>query len=186
VLGLPIPLLPLQLLWVNLVTDGLPAVALGLEPAERDTMRRPPRRASESIFGAGLWQHAMWVGSLMAAIGLAVHATADAAGWEWRTMVFTTIAFLQLGHALAVRSETESLWSLGLLSNWRLLAAVGLTVALQLVIVYTPLLSGWFGTAPLGPGELAVVVVCSTVAFAAVEIEKLLRRRFRARKDGES
>ena len=179
VLGLPIPLLPVQLLWVNLVTDGLPAVALGLEPAEPDVMRRPPRRPSESIFAGGLWQHALWVGMLMAAVAIVVQAGARAAGWEWRTMVFTTIAFLQLGHALAIRSERQSLASLGLLTNWRLLAAVVATLVMQLVLVYLPPLHDWFGTASLGPAELAVTLVASSTVFLAVELEKLLRRRAR-------
>jgi Ca2+-transporting ATPase len=177
VLGLPIPLLPVQLLWVNLVTDGLPAVALGLEPAEEDVMRRPPRRPSESIFAGGLWQHALWVGLLMGAVGLTVQAAARAAGWEWRTMVFTTIALLQLGHALAIRSERQSLVSLGLFTNWRLVAAVAATVVLQLLLIYLPPLQDWFGTAALGATELAVTVAASTVVFLAVELEKLLGRR---------
>ena len=176
-LGMPIPLLPVQLLWVNLVTDGLPAVALGLEPAEPDVMSRPPRRPTESIFSGGLWQHALWVGLLMGAVALAVQATARAAGWEWRTMVFTTIAFLQLGHALAIRSDRQSLMSLGLFTNWRLLAAVALTVSMQLVLVYFPPAHDWFGTAALGATELAVTVAASSTAFVAVELEKLIRRR---------
>ena len=176
-LGLPIPLVPVQLLWVNLVTDGLPAVALGLEPAEPDVMGRPPRPPRESVFARGLWQHALWVGLLMAGVGLAVQAGARAAGWEWRTMVFTTIAFLQLGHALAIRSEHASLRALGLRTNPQLLAAVALTVAFQLALVYAPPLHGWFDTASLGLAELAVTLAASTVVFIAVELEKALRSR---------
>ena len=113
-LGLPLPLLPLQILWINLVTDGLPALALGLEPAERDAMRRPPRPASESILAGGLWQHAVGSGCFMAAVTLPLQAVTRAAGWPWQTMVFTTLALLQLGHALAMRSEHESAFQLGL------------------------------------------------------------------------
>ena len=116
--GLPVPLLPIQILWINLVTDGLPAIALGLEPAEPDTMRRPPRPPTESIFARGLWQHALWVGLLMAAVCLALLVGARAMGWPWQTMVFTTLALLQLGHALAVRSERE------LLHPWRLVQPI--------------------------------------------------------------
>jgi Ca2+-transporting ATPase len=176
-LGLPVPLLPVQILWINLVTDGLPAIALGLERAESDTMRRPPRRPSESIFAGGLWQHALWVGLLMAAVVLPIQAAARAAGWHWSTMVFCTLAFLQLGHALAVRSERRSFFSLGARSNpWLLMAVVG-TLAVQLSFVYVPALHGVFGTAALGPMELAVVAVASCTVFGAVEIEKWLRRR---------
>ena len=176
-LGLPIPLLPVQILWVNLVTDGLPAIALGLEPAERTTMRRPPRRPSESIFAGGLWQHAVWVGLLMAVVCLAVLVWARSMGWPWQTMVFTTLALLQLGHALAVRSERESFFALGPRTNLLLLGAVAGTLAVQLLIVYLPVLQGLFDTQALEPVQLGAVLAASTVAFVAVEIEKWVRRR---------
>ncbi len=96
-LGLPFPLLAVQILWVNLVTDGLPALALGVEPTERGTMRRPPRSPSESLFARGLWQHTIWVGLLMASVALAVQAYALGQGWPWQTMIFATLALLQLG-----------------------------------------------------------------------------------------
>ena len=176
-LGLPIPLLPVQILWVNLATDGLPAIALGIEPAEADTMRRPPRPPRESILGRGLWKHALWVGLLMAAVVLPVQAVARAVGWHWPTMVFSTLAFLQLGHALAVRSERQSFFALGARSNPWLLATVAMTAAFQLAIIYVPALQSLFGTAALGAVELAVVVVASSTVFIAVEIEKWLRRR---------
>jgi Ca2+-transporting ATPase len=177
VLALPVPLLPVQILWINLVTDGLPAIALGLEPAERDTMRRRPRSPTESIFARGLWQHALWVGLTMATVCLGVLVWARAMGWPWQTMVFTTLALLQLGHALAVRSERESFFTLGVRSNPLLLAAVAGTLAVQLLIVYVPVLQVVFDTETLSPVQLAVVLAASTVAFIAVEIEKWVRRR---------
>jgi Ca2+-transporting ATPase len=176
-LGLPVPLLPIQILWVNLVTDGLPAIALGVEPTDPDTMRHPPRPVTESILSGGLWQHALWVGLLMAAVVIPLQAGAKAAGWAWPTMVFTTLAFLQLGHALAIRSERRSFFSLGARSNPWLLAAVAGTVAVQLAIVYLPPLQSIFETAALGPAELAIVAVASTTVFLAVEAEKWFRRR---------
>jgi len=176
-IALPVPLLPVQILWINLVTDGLPAIALGLEPAERATMRRPPRRPDESILGGGLWQHALWVGLTMAAVCLGLLAATHAAGWPWQTMVFTALALMQLGHALAVRSERDSFFTLGARSNPLLLAAVVGIVAIQLAIVYLPLLHPVFGTEPLAPVQLVVVMIVSTTAFVAVEIEKWLRRR---------
>ena len=177
VLALPVPLLPVQILWVNLVTDGLPAIALGLEPVERDAMRRPPRSPTESIFARGLWQHALWVGLTMAAVCLALLVGARAASWPWQSMVFTTLALLQLGHALAVRSERESFFSLGAWSNPLLLVAVVGAVAVQLAILYLPALQRLFDTQALGPVQLAVVLVASTAAFFAVEIEKWIIRR---------
>jgi Ca2+-transporting ATPase len=175
--GLPLPLLPIQILWINLVTDGPPAIALGLEPAEPDTLRRPPRPPQESILAGGLWQHAVWVGLLMAAVVLPLQAVAREIDWPWQTMVFTTLALLQLGHALAVRSERRSLFSLGHRSNPWMTRAVVASVAAQLATVYVPFLHDPFGTESLTAAQLAVVLALSTTAFVAVEIEKALRRR---------
>jgi Ca2+-transporting ATPase len=177
-LGLPIPLLPVHILWINLVTDGLPGLALGVEPAEKDTMRRPPRPTTESIFSRGLWQDTIWVGLLMGAVTLGVQGAALGLDWAWQTMAFTVLVFLQLGNALAVRSEHESFFTLGWRTNKPLAGAVVLTVVVQLAIVYVPVLQGVFDTDALGPAELATVLVASTVVFAAVEAQKwVLRRR---------
>jgi Ca2+-transporting ATPase len=177
-LGLPLPLLAIQILWINLVTDGLPALALGVEPAHENAMARPPRRSDESILGAGLWSQAIRIGLLMAAVTLGLQAGAIAAGWAWQTMVFTTLALLQLGNALAVRSTTLGLWQLGLGSNAALLVAVGLGAVLQFALIYVEPLRGLFETDPLGPAELIVVLVASTAGFLGVEVEKWwLRRR---------
>jgi Ca2+-transporting ATPase len=123
--GLPIPLLPIQILWVNLVTDGLPGLALAAEPAERGVMRRPPRSPQEGLFAEGLWQHILFVGLLIGGLCLGVNAwAAQAAPAQAQTMVFTTLTFAQMAHVLAIRSEVDSLWRLGLWSNRPLLAAV--------------------------------------------------------------
>jgi Ca2+-transporting ATPase len=180
--GLPIPLLAVQILWINLVTDGLPALALGVEPVERDAMRRPPRSTRESILGRGLWQHALWVGLLMAGVVLAIQAVAIGAGWHWQTMVFTTLSLLQLGHALAVRSERTSTFALGLRSNLPLALAVGGTLLVQLALVYVPALQPIFATEALGPEELVIVLVASLAAFVAVEVEKAAFRSREARR----
>jgi Ca2+-transporting ATPase len=175
-LGLPFPLVAVQILWINLVTDGPPALALGVEPVERGAMQRPPRPATESILGRGLWQHAIWVGLSMAAVTLAIQAYAIGQGWPWQTMVFTTLALLQLGNALAIRSERESLFRLGLRTNLPLTVAVGVTVLVQLLLVYVPPLQPIFETGPLTPIQLAVVLVASTLGFVVVEIDKAVRR----------
>ena len=176
-LGLPIPLLAVQILWINLVTDGLPALALGVEPVEPDAMRRRPRPSGESILGAGLWRQALWVGLLMAAVVLGIQAVALEAGWHWQTMVFTTLALLQLGNALAVRSERVSVFSLGFGTNLPLAFAVGGTLLVQLALIYVPALQPIFVTEALGAQELVVVLVASTAAFVAVELEKVFLRR---------
>jgi P-type Ca2+ transporter type 2C len=176
--GLPIPLLPIHILWINLVTDGLPALALSVEPAEGDVMKRPPRHPQESIFAYGLGIHAIWVGLLMAGSVLFVQAwaikTEDA---HWQTMVFTVLCLTQLGHCLAIRSERESLFRIGLLSNKYLFGAVTITFILQMATIYVPDLNSVFKTQPLTLNELIFVLALSSVVFCAVEIEKLIKRR---------
>ncbi|MGE3679683.1 MAG: cation-translocating P-type ATPase [Burkholderiales bacterium] len=177
-LGLPIPLLPIHILWINLVTDGLPGLALAGEHAERDVMRRPPRPPRESIFAHGLWQHILWVGLLMGGVTLLTQAWAIRSGsTNWQSMVFTVLTLSQLGHVLAVRSERESLFSMGLLSNRMLAAALALTFVLQMAVLYVPWLNPIFNTAPLTLGELAACLALSSVVFIGVELEKALARR---------
>ncbi|NUQ36251.1 MAG: cation-translocating P-type ATPase [Caldilineales bacterium] len=176
-LGMPLPLLPLQILWINLVTDGLPGLALGIEPAERDTMRRPPYHPQESIFGRGLGWQVIWVGLLMGLVSLGMGYYTWRAGWgNWQTMIFTTLTLSQMGNALAVRSR-ESLFTIGLLSNKALLGAVLLTFILQLGVIYLPFLQELFKTAALSPGELLLSLGLSTVVFWGVELQKWLARR---------
>jgi Ca2+-transporting ATPase len=179
-MGLPVPLLPIQILWINLVTDGLPGLALAAEPAERDVMRRPPRAPQESLFAQGLGAHAFLVGLLMAALALGVQAwyLGQDAG-QWQTMVFTTLCFMQLGHVLAIRSEWTSLFTQGLTSNRQLLAAVLFTVLLQLAVIYLPAGNRWFGTVPLPAADLAVCMIAALLILAVVEAEKAIRRRRR-------
>jgi Ca2+-transporting ATPase len=180
-LGLPIPLLPVQILWINLVTDGLPGLMLAVEPEEPDVMQRPPRPPTEGVLAHGLGVHALWVGVLMAGLTLGTQAWFFHAGSaHWQTMTFTVLCLTQLAHVLAIRSERHSLFTQGLLSNAPLLGAVVLTLALQLATIYVPALRAVFRTEPLGPAELALAVGAAGVVFAAVEIEKwMLRQRDR-------
>ncbi|MEW6417653.1 MAG: cation-translocating P-type ATPase [Nitrospirota bacterium] len=177
-LGLPIPLLPIHILWINLMTDGLPALALSVEPAEGDVMSRSPRHPKESIFAHGLGLHAIWVGFLMAVIVLFVQAWSIKTGhFHWQTMVFTVLCLSQLGHVLAIRSEKQSLFKIGLFSNKYLLGAVLFTVALQLATIYVPFLNPIFKTESLTLGELTITLAFSTVVFFAVETEKWWKRK---------
>jgi Ca2+-transporting ATPase len=177
-LGLPLPLLPLQILWINLVTDGLPALALGVEPAERDTMRRPPYRPDEHVFARGLGRHIIWVGALMALVSLGVGYWYWRAAPEiWQTMVFTTLTLCQMAHVLAIRSGRESLFRVGVLSNKPLLGAVALTFVLQLAAVYAPFFRRFLETEALPLGDFALALLLSTVVFWGVEAEKWLMRR---------
>lgn len=176
-IGLPIPLLPIHILWINLVTDGLPALALSMEPEEGDVMKRPPRNPTENLFAGGLGMHAVWVGLLMAAVTLSLQAwTIHVGDRHWQTMVFTVLCLTQLGHVMAIRSERESLFSQGLLTNKPLLAAVLGTVTLQIAAIYVPVLNPIFKTEPLTLNELALVFALSSIVFIAVEVEKFLRR----------
>ena len=177
-LGLPIPLQPIHILWVNLVTDGLPGLALTAEPAERGLMRRPPSPPNESIFAHGLWQHMLWVGLLIGAVTLLTqHWALQGSTAHWQTMTFTTLTLAQLANIMAIRSGNESLFSVGLFSNTPLLGAVLITLLLQLAVIYTPFLQPIFKTEALSAADLGFCFAMSGVVFCVVETEKWLSRR---------
>ena len=177
-LGMPLPLLPIHILWINLVTDGLPGLALALESLEPGAMKRPPRPPQESIFAGGMWQHIIWVGLLIGGVALYGQAWAlDHGSADGQTMVFTVLTFAQLAHVLAIRSEQTAFWRLGLLSNRPLLIVVVGTVGLQLALIYTPWLNQLFNLQPLSGLELALSVALASVVFLAVELEKWVRCR---------
>lgn len=177
-LGYPLPLLPIHILWVNLVTDGLPGLALAVEPAEPGVMRRAPRPPDESVFAHGVWQHALWVGLLMGVTALLTQVGALAIGSaHWQSMTFTVLALSQLGHVMVVRSERESLGRIGLWSNRPLALVVAGTVVLQLLVLYLPLANRVLATTPLTVAELLACLALSLVVMVAVEVEKALLRR---------
>jgi len=179
VLGMPLPLLPLQILWMNLVTDGLPALALALEPAEADAMRRPPRPPEESVFARGLGRHVVWIGLWMGLLSVGVgYGYWRAGSPDWQTIVFTTLTFSQMAQVLAIRSERNSLFTVGLRSNLPLLFAVILTVVLQLALVYVPLMRGIFHTRALSAWQFSVTVILSLSVLALVEFEKWRARHY--------
>jgi Ca2+-transporting ATPase len=176
-LGLPIPLLPIHILWINLVTDGMPGLALAAEPDEQDIMSRPPRDPKESIFAKGLGVHIMWVGLLMGAVSIITQALfINSSQAHWQTMVFTVLCLSQMGHVLAIRSDRDSFFKQGIFSNKPLLGAVLLTFALQMATIYVPVLNPIFKTVPLTAGELLITILLSTTVFLAVEIEKAIKR----------
>lgn len=178
-LGMPFPLLPIHILWINLVTDGLPALALASEEAEKDIMERPPRPTNESLFSDGVGYHIIWVGLLMAGVTLAIQAWSLHQGLEhWQTMVFTVLSLSQLGHVLGVRSDRTFLYRQGIFSNIPLLSAVILTFLLQLGVIYLPFMNEIFRTEPLSWSELAICIGASLVVFHAVELEKWIRKKY--------
>jgi len=179
-----VPLTPLQILWMNLVTDGLPALALAVEPAEPNVMNRPPHDPKESIFARGLGLYMIRIGIVLAIIAISLmvwgynytRGTADPD--RWKTMVFTTLCLAQMGHALAIRSNSRLTIELNPFTNPFLLLAVGLTSLLQLALVYVPPLRNFFGTHYLPPLELLVCIGFSMLMFVWVELEKLFFRLY--------
>jgi Ca2+-transporting ATPase len=176
-IGLPIPLIPIHILWINLVTDGLPGLAFAAEPAEENILERPPRKTNESIFAGGLSLHILWVGLLMGLVCLATQAWATHIGNnKWQTMVFTVLCISQMGHAMAIRSDFKSLFQQGVFGNKQLIGAVLLTFGLQMAVIYVPFLQDIFRTQSLTPIELLICMGLSSIVFWAVEIEKWVKR----------
>jgi len=176
-LGLPIALLPIHILWINLVSDGLPAISLSFERAEKNIMTRPPRPPQQSVFANGRGLHMIWVGILMAGIALSAQSWAIRNDLHWQTIVFNVLCLSQMGHVLAIRSETQSFFSIGMFSNKPLIGAVLIALLLQFVITYTPFLQPIFQTEALTLNEFLLVGAASSLVFFAVEIEKILSRR---------
>ena len=184
-LGLPsVPLSPLQILWMNLVTDGLPALALALEPAEPNVMSRPPYNPKESIFARGLGLYMVRIGVIFAFITICLMVWSydrdlnSANPNRWKTMVFTTLCLAQMGHALAVRSNTRLTIEMNFFSNPYLLAAIALTTVLQLLLIYIAPLRNFFNISILSATDLLICLGFSMLVFVWVELEKLLQRYF--------
>lgn len=177
-LSLPVPLMAVHILWINLVTDGLPGLALASEPSEANIMDRPPRDPKQNIFAGGMAAHILWVGLLMGLVTLGMQAWAiHQENTHWQTMAFTVLCFSQLGHVMAIRSDRESLFKIGVFTNKPLLGSLVLTAALQLMIIYTPFFNDIFKTQPLTFNELLLTLAVSSIVFWAVEIEKWVKKR---------
>lgn len=169
------PMTPLQILWMNLVTDGVPALALALEPGEKGLMQKPPAEPGESIFARGVGRYIIRIGVVFALIVIALMVyAADHSPEHWKTMVFTTLCLAQMGHALSARSDLP-LTQVAPFSNPWLLWAVLLTSVLQLLLLYVPALASFFGTQPLSAHELLICVGFSLLLFLYLELEKIWR-----------
>jgi Ca2+-transporting ATPase len=179
-IGWKVPLLPIHILWVNLVTDGLPALALGVDPVARDIMRRPPRPPDEPVVTAGRGLLMLCQGSFIAACTLAAFAFvlfAEHEGIERaRTAAFVVLSCSQLFHAYNCRSQTASLFTIGLLTNTKLIAATGISFVLQMAVVYLPPLQTVFKTEPLSVFDWVLVIALSSLPLWAMEAFKALRR----------
>jgi len=177
-LGMPIPLLPIHILWINLVTDGLPGLALSVEPAEKGLMSRAPRSPNESIFAHGMWQYIIFLGLFIGGLSLFAQSWALTHSPEhWQTMVFTTLTLAQLVNVMAIRSERESIFSLGFFTNKPLLAAIIGTTILQLGVIYLPVCNTLFKTTALPPVELAICFGLASLVMLVAEAEKYLARK---------
>lgn len=179
-IGMPLPMLPLQILWINLITDGAPALALGVERAERGVMARSPYGAGENIFAGRIGWHILWAGFLMAFVSLGMGYLYWKNGYaDWRMMAFNTLAMSQLCQAVAIRSERDSLFTIGVFSNKALLWALVLTFAAQMGVLYIPFMQELFKTSALSAPDLILSLAAGTVIFWAVELEKWFQRRRR-------
>jgi len=167
-LGMPVPLLPAQILWINLMTHGLPGVALGAEPAPPNVMRLPPRPATESILGAGLWQRVLRVAVVISAVSLGAGAWAHSTGRSWQSIIYLILGATQLGVALGVRAKALTL------TNLFLPFAVVSAFALQVLGLYLQPLRDLLGTEPLPPSDLLIACAVSVAGYAAARLE--LRR----------
>lgn len=190
-LGMAAMLKPIQILFSNLLTDGLLGLGMGVEAAERDTMRRPPYRPDEGVFGRGAATHVSVLGPLIGLIMLAV------GGWqwwargisalegearhqallEWGTLMFTTMALMQLSRALASRSFRDPFWRSPLRNNPVLVAMMLAVIALQAAAVYMPAFGTFFATLPLTAPDLALGLVVAAFVLVLMEVEKRLQTR---------
>ena len=176
-MGMPLPLLPLQILWVNLVTDGLPGLALAVEQGEDNTMKRPPHPPKEHIFGRGMGFDIAWIGLLMGAVSLAMGywywSSGSTNDSHWRTLIFTVLTLSQMGNAMATRSSRDSLFQIGVFSNLTMIGTVALTFALQIAVIYWPPLQQIFKTTALGAGELAACLILTRGCFLGCRVAKV-------------
>lgn len=173
-LGLPVPLLAIHILWINLVSDGLPGLALAYEKPEPNIMKIPPRDPKENIFSAKTAFRILRIGFLLGIVTVGTQAWAinnDIA--HWQTMAFTVLCFSQMGLAMAFRSKF-SVFASGVFTNWRMIGAISGTFILQLMLIYVPQLNIVFKTQPLSLKELLITIAVSSIVFWAVEAEKYI------------
>ena len=177
-LGKPLPLLPLQLLWLNLLTDGLLGLGMGVENPEADTMKRAPFSPKEGVFSRGAGVQTLWVGIMIGALALGLGSWYYFTGRpEWQTMIFTSLAFMQVFQALASRSAKESLFKMGVLSNPLLAGMALLVIVLQLMVLYIPFLNEFFEVIPLSGCDLSIAAATGVIVFVVMEAEKWWKRK---------
>lgn len=175
--GIPLPLLPTQILWINLVTDGAPAIAFGYEPPEKNLMKRPPYNPKESIFSRGIGPRILWIGALLSVLCIIIgKAFYNPDSRVWQTMIFTTITFSQMQIAFSSRAESKPFFTVNPFTNIPMLLAILSTFSLQLVIIYNPFFQNIFKTESLSPGQLGICFGAGFIVLFFVEIDKLIKR----------
>ena len=177
--GLPLPLLPLHLLWINVVTDGLPALALVVDPPEEDVLNRPPRHPDEPMLGRSQWQFIVMTGLLQAVATLSVFVWALHARdlVEARNLAFSVLVFGELFRAFAARSTTRVFWEVGAFTNLRLLSVVVFSVLVQIGIHHVPAAQAVFEIGPLSATDCALTLLVGLAPVTFIEVSKLARRR---------
>lgn len=176
--GLPLPLLPLHLLWINIVTDGLPALALVMDPPDDDLLARPPRRPDEPMLRAAEWRNVALTAALQIAVTLAAFAwVLSTSGLEAaRSAAFAVLVFGELWRAFAARSATRLFWEVGAFTNLRLLAVVALSSVVQLLLHHLPATQRLFALHPLDLRTALLVILLALVPVTVLELRKLARR----------
>jgi Ca2+-transporting ATPase len=177
-LGMPLPLLPLHILWINLATDGLPALALAADPTDPDVLSRPPRRPDAPLLGRREWLGVLSVGMLQAALTLGTFAWAlEAKGLDQaRNLAFTSLVFGELFRAFGARSQEKTIFELGFLSNWRLLLVILASALTQVLIHHVPIFQQVLQLGPLSPSDCVLTIGVGMIPLLAMEGGKLLRR----------
>lgn len=184
-LGMPLALAPIQMLWLNLLTDGLLGFGLGLEKAEGQIMKRPPTPPDESILGNGMGYQILWMGTLITVIAMSLGGAVwfgkfaglvESAKAPWQSVLFTSLAFAQIFQALGMRSSREHLWQVGLFSNPTLMGMIGLVFLLQLSVIYVPFLQTYFHTQALSLPLLLMIIGANALILVIAEGVKALGR----------
>jgi Ca2+-transporting ATPase len=179
-LRLPVPLLPIQILWINLITDGLPALALGVDPTDKKIMKQPPRLKDEPVISRQMGSWILMQGAFIAFCSLLafylVYFIENESIERARTACFIVLACSQLFHSFNCRSIRESIFSLGFLTNSSLVYATLLSFILQMAVIYVPFLQSVFKTVPLGLFDWLMVLVISSFPLWAMELTKMINR----------
>lgn len=177
--GWPLPLLPIQLLWINLVTDGLPALALATDPVDRDVLSRAPRRPDAQLMDKPFIARTLITGLLTATVALIAFAYefyADQDVSQARNAAFSTLVIAELLRSFGARSETQTIFEAGILSNMRLFTVVSASFLLQLVIHHAPVLETVFGTEPVSWSQCVAWTALGVVPLVVMEIRKVILR----------